>query len=115
MQANTDIAKMLSETDVIVVPSIWYENSPLTIHEAFMAHIPVITANIGGMAELVQDGINGLLFQVGDPKDLARKMQKVIDDPRLIERLSSRIDSVIPMENHVLEIRKIYRTLVNRK
>ena len=41
-----------------------------------MARIPVITSNIGGMAELVQDGVNGLLFQVGDSKDLTKKCKR---------------------------------------
>ena len=81
----------------------------------FMAHIPVITSNIGGMAELVQDGVNGLLFQVGDSKDLTKKMQMVIDDPGLIERLRKNIRPVIPIENHALEIREIYRSLVSDK
>ena len=79
-----------------------------------MAHIPVITSNIGGMAELVQDGVNGLLFQVGDSKDLAKKMQMLIDDTGLIERLRKNIRPVIPIEKHVLEIREIYRCLVSR-
>ncbi len=111
---NKDIAGILSEIDMLVVPSIWHENSPLTIHEAFMARVPVITSNIGGMAELVQDGANGLLFQVGDSKDLAKKMQMIIDDPSLIERLRKNIKPVIPIENHALEIREIYRSLVSR-
>ena len=72
---NDDIAMILSEIDVLVVPSIWYENAPLTIHEAFMASVPVITSNIGGMKELVRDGENGLLFKAGDSGDLTAKMQ----------------------------------------
>ena len=48
---------------MLVVPSIWWENSPLTIHEAFLAGIPVITANAGGMAEFVRQEISGLLFR----------------------------------------------------
>ena len=98
---------------MLVVPSIWHENSPLTIHEAFMACVPVITSNIGGMAELVQDGVNGLLFQVGDSKDLAKRIQMVIDATGLIERLRKNIKPVIPIENPALEIREIYRSLVS--
>ncbi len=111
---NKDIASVLSEIDILVVPSIWHENSPLTIHEAFMARIPVITSNIGGMAELVQDRVNGFLFQVGDSKDLAKKMQMLIDTPDLIERLGKNVKSVIPIENHASEIREIYRGLVSK-
>src|SRR5262249_43831079 len=53
---NQDVGEILSEIDVIIVPSVWYENSPLTIHEAFMAGVPVITADQGGMAEAVRNG-----------------------------------------------------------
>jgi glycosyltransferase involved in cell wall biosynthesis len=112
---NKDIVRILSEIDILVVPSIWHENSPLTIHEAFMAGVPVITSNIGGMAELVQDGVNGLLFEVGDSKGLAMKMQMVIDEPGAIERLSRNIGPIIPIETHALEIKEIYGSLVNAR
>ena len=109
---NNDIAKVLSEIDVLVVPSIWYENAPLTIQEAFMASVPVITSNIGGMKELVHDGENGLLFQVGDSSDLTTKMQVIIDDPDLLNKLQKGIKSVIPIDEHVINIRKLYRSLI---
>ena len=48
-----------------------------------MGKIPVIASNIGGMTELVEDGVNGLLFQVADNGDLARKIELVIDRPCL--------------------------------
>ena len=110
---NKDIAGILSEIDILVVPSIWHENSPLTIHEAFMAGVPVITSNIGGMAELIQDRVTGLLFRAGDSKDLLKKMGMIIDDPGFIERLRSNIKPVIPIESHALKIREIYRSLIN--
>ena len=111
---NKDIARILSEIDVLIVPSIWYENSPLTIHEAFMGEVPVITSNIGGMAELVQDGLNGFHFQAGNSKDLAIQMQRVLDNPDIIGRLKKNINSVTPIEAHTLEIREVYRSLVSK-
>jgi len=112
---NNNIARILSEIDILVVPSIWYENSPLVIHEAFMAGMPVIASNIGGMAELVHDGINGLLFQVGDREELARTMRMVIDEPGLIERLRKNIRPIIPIDRHTSEIQKIYRIVIDEK
>jgi len=112
---NKDVAKILSEIDVLVVPSIWYENSPLTIHEAFMAGVPVITSNIGGMSELVQDEVNGLLFKVGDSRDLRRKMQMIIDKPQLVDELRKHINPVIPIEDHVVKLREIYRGLITNR
>jgi glycosyltransferase involved in cell wall biosynthesis len=111
---NKDIAKILAEIDILVIPSIWYENSPLVIHEAFLAQIPVITSNIGGMAELVHDRVNGLHFKVGSSRDLTKKMKMVLDNPNLIVRMSENLDDVIPIEDHALEIEAIYRSLANK-
>ena len=61
----------MAETDWVVVPSRWWENSPLVIQEAFMHGRPVICSGIGGMAEHVQDRVSGLHFEVGDDQSLA--------------------------------------------
>jgi glycosyltransferase involved in cell wall biosynthesis len=58
----------------LVVPSIWYENFPRTIVEAFACSLPVIASRIGALADIVQDGETGLLFEPGNPRDLADKM-----------------------------------------
>ncbi len=66
---NQDIVRdVLDRVDAIVVPSIWVENSPLVIHEAQQARVPVITADVGGMAEYVHHEVNGLLFAHRDPR-----------------------------------------------
>ncbi len=109
--ANEDIAKILSEVDIIIVPSIWWENSPLTIHEAFMAGVPVIASNIGGMAELVQDGVNGYLFKVGDPEDLRDKIKSIIDKPEQIAELKKGIPPVKSIEENAAELESIYKSI----
>jgi glycosyltransferase involved in cell wall biosynthesis len=109
---NYNIAKILSEIDVLVVPSIWYENAPLTIHEAFMTSVPVITANIGGMKEHVCDNRNGLLFQAGKSGDLAAKMQKILDNPGLLDLLRNGIKPVTPIASHAREIRRLYDSVI---
>lgn len=106
-----DIARILGEIDVLVVPSIWYENSPLTIQEAFLAGIPIVTSNIGGMAELVQDGVNGLLFKVGDSQDLQRVLRRLIEHRELLGQLSKGIPAVIPMERHAAELEVLYESV----
>lgn len=108
---HDEISRILEEIDVVVVPSIWYENLPLTIQEAFLAGIPVVASNVGGMADLVQDGVNGLLFQVGDPHDLRRVIRRLIDHRELLDQLRSGIPAVIPMERHAEELEQIYQEL----
>lgn len=73
---------ILAELDALIVPSRWYENSPLTLHEAFQCGVPVVTTDLGGMAELVQRG-GGLLFQRDRASDLARVLRRLLDEPSL--------------------------------
>ncbi len=88
---NEDIVRdVFDHVDAIVVPSIWAENSPLVIHEAQGAGVPVITADVGGMAEYVRHEENGLLFRHRDPGDLAEQMSRLAADPALAARLGAR-------------------------
>ena len=64
----------MSQAMALVLPSIWYENFPRTLVEAFGCGLPVIASRIGALAELVNDGVTGLLFEPGNAKDLAEKM-----------------------------------------
>ncbi len=84
---NSQAPTILAELDIAVVPSVWYENSPLAISEAHAAGTPVITARLGGMAELVRDHVDGLHFTPDDSADLARVIQTIVDDPKLIGQL----------------------------
>lgn len=110
--ANNQIADILAKSDVLVVPSIWFENSPLTIHEAFMAGIPVITSNIGGMADLVQHGVNGLLFEVGNANDLRDKINSIVNDRGLIEKLIKGIPHIKTIEEDAGEMEVLYKRLL---
>ncbi len=84
---NGSVGDVLARFDCLVVPSLWFENSPLTIHEAFLAGVPVITADQGGMAEYVIHERNGLLFRMHDAEDLCRQMQRIAEHPSLLDRL----------------------------
>jgi glycosyltransferase involved in cell wall biosynthesis len=64
-------ADVYGQIDLLVVPSLWLENSPLVIHEAFMAGVPVVGARIGGIAGLIDDGRNGRLYDAASPAELA--------------------------------------------
>ena len=118
---NQDIvADVFNRCDAIVVPSIWAENSPLVIHEALQARVPVITADYGGMAEYVHHERNGLLFAHRDPDSLAQQMQRLVNDPQLAVRLGGRgyvqsNDGNVPdMTEHSLAVEAIYRSVINR-
>jgi glycosyltransferase involved in cell wall biosynthesis len=112
---NEDIGRILAGLDVIVVPSLWYENAPLTINEAFMAGVPVITADVGGMAELVRHGVNGLSFRFGDAADLRARLREVADRPALLGALRQGIAAVPDIAAHGDEIMGHYRRVVERR
>jgi glycosyltransferase involved in cell wall biosynthesis len=84
---NNDINKVLSEIDVLIVPSIWPENSPLVIQEAFLAGIPVITSNFGGMKELVTHEKDGWLFEAGNSISLNKIVKEIIMNPEVLNKI----------------------------
>ncbi|HEV7310769.1 glycosyltransferase family 4 protein [Ensifer sp.] len=84
-----DIAELIAAVDCTIVPSIWWENAPLVIGEAQAQRKPVIASNIGGMAEMVQDGMNGLTVAPNDPRALAAAMRRFAETPDLKRRLSA--------------------------
>jgi len=103
-----DLPHLLADADVLVVPSIWYENSPLTIHEAFLAGVPVVASAHGGMAELVQHEVNGLTFRPGDVQDLRKVLQRLIKERGLLDCLRKKIPPVKSIEQNAAEIDAIY-------
>ena len=66
---------------MLILPSIWPENQPVSITEAMACSLPVIAARMGGIPELVEDEKTGYLFEAGNPKDLALKMSAFLADP----------------------------------
>lgn len=99
---------VFAKIDVLCVPSLWYENHPLTIQEAFRNGIPVIASDLGGMAESVQDGINGLLFPRGDARALARAIEQLLFDPLLYDRLARDRPPLWSMEKVAARVESVY-------
>ena len=85
---NSRVSEVLGACHATVVPSLWYENSPLAIMEAHAAGRPVLTSALGGMAELVRDEVDGLHFEPGNADDLARQIERLRNDPALLGRLA---------------------------
>jgi glycosyltransferase involved in cell wall biosynthesis len=110
--AHHELGRILREVDVVVVPSIWYENAPLVIREAFLAKKPVVTAAFGGMPEWVQDEVNGLLFRPRDVGDLRRTLERFIRDPSLVAKLSNHFPPVQSIVADAEVIEGYYRSLL---
>lgn len=119
---NQEIVRdVFDRCDAIVVSSVWVENSPLVIHEAQQARVPVVTANVGGMAEYVHHEVNGLLFEHRSPDALAEQMQRLVDDPGLAARLGARgyllsASGDIPaIDEHARDVEALYERAIERR
>jgi glycosyltransferase involved in cell wall biosynthesis len=105
--APHEVWHVLASADVVVVPSLWVENSPNVILEAQAMRVPVVGSNIGGIAELVRHDQNGLLFETGSARDLARQLQRLLDDSEFAARLGRNappVRTVAEEEKAVLEV-----------
>lgn len=105
---NEQIGKIFSELDVLVVPSIWYENTPLVIYSAQAAGCPVIATNLGGMSEIVEHEKNGLLFESGDVAGLAMAIERLVKDRLLLQQLSENAIRPKIISEYVTELQSIY-------
>lgn len=104
------VPAFLREIDCLIVPSIWQENSPLTVHEAFMAGIPVVAARMGGMVELIRDG-GGLLYDADDPGALHTCLQRLYDEPGLARQLAASAPPVKSIKENATELLQLYQSL----
>jgi glycosyltransferase involved in cell wall biosynthesis len=109
------VADRMALVDWVIVPSIWWENSPLVIQEAFAHGRPVICSDIGGMAEKVADGVNGLHFRVGDATDLARTLQRAATQRGLWEQVQAGIPAVPAIDDSVALLLRLYHELTERR
>lgn len=108
---NADINRILQEIDVLIVPSIWLENSPLVIQEAFLAGVAVVSADIGGMLELI-DRDRGLYFRSGSAKSLKDVLEKIIQNPSILNALPDNRDNVDSIQQDYQTIFSVYTKLL---
>jgi glycosyltransferase involved in cell wall biosynthesis len=120
-QNHRMIGDVFNQVDAIVVPSIWGENSPLVIHEALEAQVPIITADFGGMKEFVHHEVNGLLFEHRNPVSLKEQMERFVHNPQWAQKLGQTgylqsEDRHIPdIETHVGQIEALYHQAIQKK
>ncbi len=115
---HEQVGALLSQIDVVVIPSLWPENLPLIMQEAQAAGVPTLVSDVGGMTECVTDGVNGFTFRVGDGADLQRKMQMIIDQPELLNPIKQNIANPKPGQYRVTSLAettslylKLYETI----
>jgi len=99
----------------LVVPSLWYENTPLVLYSAQAAGCPVLATNLGGLSEVIEHGVNGLLFPSGDASALAQAIARIANDRNLLEQM--RIHSRPPKSDtqYVDELLAMYAEVFKEK
>jgi len=111
---NRHIAKIHTEVDVVVVPSVWPENAPVVITEAMASGIPVVASDIGGIPELVEHGVTGFLVPPRDVRALAERIDFLRRHPEERRRMGAQ--AVERIRSHELRLQvdrivEIYESL----
>jgi glycosyltransferase involved in cell wall biosynthesis len=105
------IPQLMQQCDWVICPSIWWENSPVVIQEAFACHKPVIGSNHGGIAEKI-NGRGGLGFQPNDAADLARRMKEAIGNEQLHQCLQEQMAPPFSIETCAAQHLEFYEELM---
>lgn len=106
------IGWVFSEMDLLVVPSRWYENTPLVVYSAFAAKTPVIATDLGGLSEAIEHDKNGLLFPLEDEGELNAQLLRFFFEPNLLGRLREGMEPVKTASESVDELEEIYAGLL---
>ncbi len=113
------LEELVHNSRFVVMPSIWYENYPMTILDAYSWGKPVVGSDLGGIPEMITPGEHGMLANHSDPDDLAAKMKAVWDDPDLAVEMGrkarARIEAELSPEVYIEKVLAVYRTLLDRR
>jgi len=97
---NHQVGRVLAETDVLALPSLWYENSPVVIQEARAAGVPVMASDHGALAEKVHDGVDGFLVAPGDASAWHGALRQLLRRPDRLSAMQANVPQPITMEGH---------------
>ena len=109
-----NLVNFYQKSNICVIPSICYDNSPMTIYESFMSGTVVIGSKIGGIPELIKEDCNGFLFEPGNVNELRIILEKLISNPSKLKNLEQgafKSAEKYSMKNHIMKLEKIYKSL----
>jgi glycosyltransferase involved in cell wall biosynthesis len=118
-RSGDELKRILAESQFVVLPSRWYENLPFAVMEAFASSKAVVASRIGGIPEMVEDGVNGLLFPMGDVGALAACLERMLLGRGAREEMGRRgrekAMRLYEREAHYAQIESIYREVIAAK
>ena len=116
-KAGNDLTQLVSRAKFVVVPSEWYDNSPLVIYESFSMGRPVLATTLGGMPELIEDGVNGRLFAPKDAAGLSRIINDMLGDEKRLRAMGkagrATAEREFDPEVHYEKIHDVYQRLIH--
>lgn len=110
---DSEITQIMNSVDMTICPSIWWENSPITILTSFAYQVPVIGNNIGGCQEFIKNGINGIHFNFNDPKDLASQLSFLSKNPEFVRTLKANVQFSKRVEEEAFDYEHVYQTCIH--
>ena len=109
--------KLFQKARFTVLPSIWYDNSPVAISESMAFGTPVIVSHLGGTPEMIEDGKSGLVFQAGQAEDLAEKIKTMLSDlsatGKMGEKAVERVKEINNEEKYYQKLIQVYQEVIN--
>jgi len=107
-----NIAKVFEGIDVLVVPSVWYENTPLVMYSAQAAGCPIVASDLGSMAEIVRHRVDGLLFPSGDAAALAGAITELESDRSFLKCLAGQVRAPKSISKYTEELVTEYQNIL---
>lgn len=116
-KGGDELKAIIDDCSAVVVPSEWYDNSPLVIYEAMTKGKPVVVSEMGGMPELIQTEVNGFTFPCGDVDGLAKHLKTMIQNPDQTLAMGKKgrelAEAWFHPDVHYNEIMKLYKSLID--
>ena len=113
--SNDHLDEFYEDVHVAIVPSLWYDNCPLSLVEALAYGRPVICTDVPSMTHLVKHEVNGLVFPMGDAAALARRIEYLAENISLIEEYARCIVSGPSLHEYAIKIGTVYDQIFNEK
>lgn len=114
-----EMPEILEQIDITAVPSLWWENSPLVLLRSLAHNVPAIVSDLGGLTEIITDGVNGFTFSVGhtdsltkNAQGLANILQKISIDPSILNKLKAQIKTPRRIEEEGFDYECLYNVVI---
>lgn len=110
-----EIGNILASFDILVIPSLWRENTPLVLYSAQAARCPVVASDVDGISEVITDGVNGILFEMGNSNELRRILLGLVCDRKILISLSDNSITPLAIEEYADRLKHIYLSILQEK